>query len=102
MWRGVGRAGGARTGGERDQPGGLGPRPLRRAPMLARGGIEIVDRQVESASDSDAMAARLVAQEFDAYLDLVGQDGAAMASLSLADSTCRSSRASRPMARRLS
>jgi hypothetical protein len=30
---------------------------------------------VEAASDSDARAARLVAQEFDAYLDLVGQDG---------------------------
>ena len=44
---------------------------------LAMGLLARLDRQVESASDSDAMAARLVAQEFDAYLDLVGQDGAA-------------------------
>ncbi|MEG3163048.1 hypothetical protein U1701_00400 [Sphingomonas sp. PB2P19] len=37
--------------------------------LLAR-----LDRQAETATDCDAKAARLVAQEFDAYLDLVGQD----------------------------
>jgi hypothetical protein len=41
--------------------------------LLAR-----LDRQVEAASDSDARAARRVAQEFDAYLDILGQDGAAV------------------------
>ncbi|MEG8052627.1 hypothetical protein QP185_04095 [Sphingomonas aerolata] len=39
--------------------------------LLAR-----LDRQAESAPDADAKAARLVAQEFDAYLDLVGRDQA--------------------------
>lgn len=47
--------------------------------LLAR-----LDRQAESAPDPDAKAARLVAQDFDAYLDLVGQDsGAARAGLFL-------------------
>ncbi len=48
--------------------------------LLAR-----LDRQVESAPDADAKAARLVAQEFDAYLDLVTRDeGPARAGLFLA------------------
>jgi hypothetical protein len=48
--------------------------------LLAR-----LDRQAETATDCDAKAARLVAQEFDAYLDLVGQDaGPARAGLFLA------------------
>ena len=48
--------------------------------LLAR-----LDRQVEAAPDTDVKAARLVAQEFDAYLDLVGQDaGPARAGLFLA------------------
>ncbi|WP_156025832.1 hypothetical protein [Sphingomonas phyllosphaerae] len=48
--------------------------------LLAR-----LDRQVEAAPDTDVKAARLVAQEFDAYLDLVAQDGgAARAGLFLA------------------
>ncbi len=48
--------------------------------LLAR-----LDRQVETAPDADVKAARLVAQEFDAYLDLVAQDGgAARAGLFLA------------------
>ncbi|KAK0349984.1 hypothetical protein LTR94_030863, partial [Friedmanniomyces endolithicus] len=38
--------------------------------LLAR-----LDRQVESAPDADVRAARLVAQEFDAFLDLVDRDG---------------------------
>ncbi|KQT31987.1 hypothetical protein ASG29_08985 [Sphingomonas sp. Leaf412] len=38
--------------------------------LLAR-----LDRQVEAAADADARAARLVAQEFDAFLDLLGHDG---------------------------
>ncbi|WP_107045541.1 hypothetical protein [Sphingomonas sp. STIS6.2] len=51
--------------------------------LLAR-----LDRQAESAPDADAKAARLVAQEFDAYLDLVGRDqGAARAGLFLARRT---------------
>ena len=40
------------------------------ATLLAR-----LDRQVETAPDADVKAARLVAQEFDAFLDLVGADG---------------------------
>ncbi|WP_380785054.1 hypothetical protein [Sphingomonas sp. R86521] len=48
--------------------------------LLAR-----LDRQAETAADSDSKAARLVAQEFDAYLDLVGCDaGPARAGLFLA------------------
>ena len=48
--------------------------------LLAR-----LDRQVESAPDADVRAARLVAQEFDAFLDLIGRDaGAAHAGLFLA------------------
>ncbi|TXC72495.1 hypothetical protein FSB78_17215 [Sphingomonas ginsenosidivorax] len=48
--------------------------------LLAR-----LDRQAESAPDADAKAACLVAQEFDAYLNLVGQDaGPARAGLFLA------------------
>ncbi len=48
--------------------------------LLAR-----LDRQVEAAPDADAKAARLVAQEFDAYLDLVTRDeGPARAGLFLA------------------
>lgn len=48
--------------------------------LLAR-----LDRQVEEAPDPDVKAARLVAQEFDAYLDLVGKDqGPARAGLFLA------------------
>ncbi|MEG8039455.1 hypothetical protein QP166_08895 [Sphingomonas sp. LR60] len=48
--------------------------------LLAR-----LDRQVEAAPDTDVKAARLVAQDFDAYLDLVPQDGgAARAGLFLA------------------
>ena len=48
--------------------------------LLAR-----LDRQVEATPDSDAKAARLVAQEFDAYLDLVARDaGPARAGLFLA------------------
>lgn len=48
--------------------------------LLAR-----LDRQAETAADSDSKAARLVAQEFDAYLDLVGRDaGPARAGLFLA------------------
>ncbi|WBH17460.1 hypothetical protein [Sphingomonas radiodurans] len=48
--------------------------------LLAR-----LDRQVESAPDPDVKAARLVAQEFDAYLDLVTRDeGPARAGLFLA------------------
>jgi hypothetical protein len=48
--------------------------------LLAR-----LDRQVESAPDADVKAARLVAQEFDAYLDLVTRDeGPARAGLFLA------------------
>ncbi|VXC97574.1 hypothetical protein [Sphingomonas sp. 8AM] len=48
--------------------------------LLAR-----LDRQVEAAPDTDVKAARLVAQEFDAYLDLVaGGGGAARAGLFLA------------------
>ena len=51
--------------------------------LLAR-----LDRQVESAPDPDAKAARLVAQEFDAFLDLVGRgEGAARAGLFLASRT---------------
>lgn len=48
--------------------------------LLAR-----LDRQVEAAPDADVKAARLVAQEFDAYLDLVTRDeGPARAGLFLA------------------
>lgn len=48
--------------------------------MLAR-----LDRQVEVASDADTQAARLVAQEFDAFLTLVERDeGPARAGLFLA------------------
>ncbi len=48
--------------------------------LLAR-----LDRQVEAAPHADAKAAGLVAQEFEAYLDLVGQDaGPARAGLFLA------------------
>ena len=48
--------------------------------LLAR-----LDRQVESAPDADVKAARLVAQDFDAFLDLVGKDaGPARAGLFLA------------------
>ncbi|MEH3104384.1 MAG: hypothetical protein PGN12_10805 [Sphingomonas phyllosphaerae] len=48
--------------------------------LLAR-----LDRQVEATPDTDVKAARLVAQEFDAYLDLVAQDaGPARAGLFLA------------------
>ncbi|MFK3890080.1 hypothetical protein [Sphingomonas sp. NPDC079357] len=48
--------------------------------LLAR-----LDRQIEAAPDTDVQAARLVAQEFDAYLDLVAQDaGPARAGLFLA------------------
>lgn len=48
--------------------------------LLAR-----LDRQAENAPDADARAAGLVAQEFEAYLDLVGQDaGPARAGLFLA------------------
>ncbi len=48
--------------------------------LLAR-----LDRQVEAAPDADVKAARLVAQEFHAYLDLVGRDeGPARAGLFLA------------------
>ncbi|MCD2316540.1 hypothetical protein LQ954_10300 [Sphingomonas sp. IC-11] len=48
--------------------------------LLAR-----LDRQVEAAPDADVKAARLVAQEFDAYLDLVTRDeGRARAGLFLA------------------
>ncbi|OWK30879.1 hypothetical protein [Sphingomonas mucosissima] len=48
--------------------------------LLAR-----LDRQVETAPDADVKAARLVAQEFDAYLDLVTRDeGPARAGLFLA------------------
>ncbi|WP_288459944.1 hypothetical protein [uncultured Sphingomonas sp.] len=48
--------------------------------LLAR-----LDRQVESAPDADVRAARLVAQEFDAFLDLVdGGGGPAQAGLFLA------------------
>lgn len=34
-----------------------------------------LDRQVEEATDADTAAARMVAGEFDAYLDIVGKDG---------------------------
>lgn len=48
--------------------------------LLAR-----LDRQVEAAPDADVKAARLVAQEFDAYLNLVARDeGPARAGLFLA------------------
>lgn len=48
--------------------------------LLAR-----LDRQVEATPDADVKAARLVAQEFDAFLDLVGKDeGPARAGLFLA------------------
>lgn len=48
--------------------------------LLAR-----LDRQVEAAPDPDVKAARLVAQEFDAFLDLVARDeGPARAGLFLA------------------
>lgn len=48
--------------------------------LLAR-----LDRQVEAAADADSRAARLVAQEFDAYLGLVERDeGPARAGLFLA------------------
>ena len=48
--------------------------------LLAR-----LDRQVEAAADADVKAARLVAQEFDAFLDLVAKDeGPARAGLFLA------------------
>lgn len=48
--------------------------------LLAR-----LDRQVETAPDADVKAARLVAQEFDAFLDLVARDeGPARAGLFLA------------------
>ncbi|UVO51542.1 hypothetical protein M0208_13905 [Sphingomonas sp. SUN019] len=48
--------------------------------LLAR-----LDRQVETAADADVKAARLVAQEFDAFLDLVARDeGPARAGLFLA------------------
>jgi hypothetical protein len=51
--------------------------------LLAR-----LDRQVESAPDPDAKAARLVAQEFDAFLDVVGRgEGSARAGLFLASRT---------------
>ena len=44
-----------------------------------------LDRQVEEATDADTRAARTVAAEFDAFLDIVAQeDGAARAGLFLA------------------
>ncbi|KQN93650.1 hypothetical protein ASE95_01570 [Sphingomonas sp. Leaf231] len=55
------------------------------ASLLAR-----LDRQVEGAADADLHAARLVAQDFDSYLDLVGRDdGAARAGLLLARHSTR-------------
>lgn len=48
--------------------------------LLAR-----LDRQLETAADADVKAARLVAQEFDAFLDVVGRgEGPARAGLFLA------------------
>lgn len=52
---------------------------------LALGLLHRLDRQVESVPDADVQAARVVAQEFDAYLDLVAAEGgAARAGLFLA------------------
>ncbi|MGK6324844.1 DUF3597 family protein [Sphingomonas sp. DT-51] len=52
---------------------------------LALGLLHRLDRQVESAPAADAQAARLVAQEFDAFLDCVAAEGgAARAGLFLA------------------
>ena len=48
---------------------------LRYDNRLAMSLLSRLDRQVETASDADTAAARLVAGAFDAYLDLVEKDG---------------------------
>lgn len=58
---------------------------LRYDNRLATTLLRRLDRQVEEATDADVSAARIVASEFDAYLDLVAQDaGPARAGLFLA------------------